>query len=482
MKLDKQNLVVVFSILCIIYLASFFHFQIHFENALTLLPEPDYGFKISIWRIIFEPIIGLLLFFNRSIYPLEELPIAFLWILFFYVGFSAISILSKTANRRKLWVKNATNLPLLLGCCLAIFILILFVLLPNNTIVNNAKNSILVTTHAHTEFSHDGLITQENMWKWHKRNGFDAFFITDHRDHKKSLEFAKKQRDGNLPIQPLVMVGQEFSGSNHMSLLGLIGKFDTKGMKDKAVIDSVHRYGGAVIVNHWFDGKGEAKELYQKLGVDGFEIENSGSDLYYDRSIFKDIKKFAKTQKLSMLGGLDFHGYGRVCSLYNAFEIPNWHTMNASSKENAILKIIKNGTQEDIKVLMYKDRTFYTNSNLYFRPFVTLINYFRTLNIFQVLSWIFWLVLFQVLRYVSVKASFWSENKLLITTGLSAVFMLVLAILYAYRGSFVKGYSKVYSEYSQLMGSIGLVLLLYVLVVGYIRYSASYKNTLKNEK
>lgn len=469
-RIRIQKYSVIIAILCIVFLSTFFHFQVFFENVLTLAPEADYGLKISIWRIVFEPILGLLLYFNRSIYALEELPMAGLWILIFYIGFNLVKIFRKRSERKGKALKMIANLPLLIGSCFAVFVLILFIPLPNNTIVNNSKNSVLVTTHAHTEFSHDGLTSQENMWKWHQRNGFDAFFITDHANYKKSLEFAQKQRDGKFPVDPLIMVGQEHSGSNHMSLLGLNGAFLTKGMEDKDVIDSVHQYGGAVIINHWFDGKGNEKELYKELGADGFEIENAGKELYYDRATFQQLKKFCENNGLTMVGGLDFHGYGRVCSLYNAFEIPNWHAMDSASKQQAILAILKDGNQEKIKVLMYKDRPFYTSTNLYFRPFLTFLNYFRTLNLFQVLSWIFWLVLFQTIKNKKNKKTTRQDKGLPVLAGTSAIFMIVLALIYHFRGKAVKGYSEVYSEYSMLLGPIGFLLLLYVLAVVYFRY------------
>src|SRR5690606_6725346 len=253
MKRGIRNYITILAFIVIILVLAFaFPHQMHFENALTLLPAVYFGVKIFFWRIVFEPFLGPLLFFNRSLYALRELPLALLWLLTLYLIWICIKIFRNKDKRKRLVLNQLANLPLLLGICFSIFVLILFVPLPNNTIVNKSGHSVLLSTHSHTEFSHDGLIPEEGMWKWHKRNGFDAFFITDHANHKKTLQFVRKQRKGVFPIEPLVMAGQEHSGSNHMSLLGLNGKFDTKGMTDKAVIDSVHRYGGAVIVNHWF--------------------------------------------------------------------------------------------------------------------------------------------------------------------------------------------------------------------------------------
>ena len=473
-----KKLIVVGPILLIIVLATFFHFEVHYENTLTNIPETDFGVYISIWRYIFEPVLGPLLFYNRSIYALSELPLAFLWGVFIYLFVGGIRMYKKRDNKKKrLWSKLA-NIPLILGICFSVFVFILFIPLPNNTINNRSENAVLVTTHAHTEYSHDGLISQEGMWKWHKRNGFDAFFITDHANHKKSLEFSKAQRSGTFDSSPLVMVGQEHSGTNHMSLLGLNGAFDTKGMSDKAVLDYVHKYGGAVIMNHWFDGKGKEKEFYRNLRVDGFEIENTGSDLYYTREIFNDIKLFCETNNLTMIGGLDYHGYGRACSVYNAFEIPNWKGMGSIAKEKAILDILKNGPQEKIKVLMYKDRHFYSNSNLIFRPFFTLINYFRTLNLFQVLSWVCWLLVFQYSwKKVKIK-SFDPDKSIVYWAGFCTVFLLVLSAIYYIKGEAVKGYSKVYSEYFGVLGLIGLVLTFLVMLLAYWRF---YRSSISNK-
>ena len=463
-------------------LATVFHFQIYFEDVLTLAPATEYGIDISIWRIVFEPVLGPLHYLNRSLYVLDEVPLVLLWVLIFYVAFGVSVIFKQKSNRKYSVYRWLTNLLLLIGVCFTIFVVVLFVPLPNNTIVNNSEDEVLVSTHAHTEFSHDGLISQQNMWKWHKRNGFDAFFITDYANHKKSLQFSQEQKNGNFSIEPLALVVQEHSGTNHMSLLGLNGKFETKGMEDKAVIDSVHRYGGAVIINHWFDGKGKEKAYYKELGANGFEIENTGTDLYYDRTVFKELKKFCEENRLIMIGGLDFHGYERMCLLYNAFEIPNWSEMDYNWKEKAILEILKNGAQEKVKILLYKDRPFYQKENLFFRPFFTALNYFRTLNLAQVFSWACWLLIFQLMANRFNKTTFFKNNALLLLSFASAIFLTVLGVQYYFKGKAVQGYSKVYCEYSLLLGPIGLALLLYVSILAYFRFSKPTKsNALKNE-
>ena len=474
----KKSFVAI-PILVIAFLALFFHLDIHIIDALTLKTVPEYDINVPVLRIFFEPILGLLLYFNRSIYPLQELPITLLWILVFYICFSLIKIFKVEAApyRRQTALRFLGNLPLLIGICFSVFVVILFIRLPNNTIVNNTSDEILVTSHAHTEFSHDGLISQEKMWAWHKRNGFDAFFITDHANHKKTLDFSTKQRNNQFPLEPLIMVGQEHSGSNHMSLLGLNGKFETKGKPDSLIVNLVHKHGGAVIINHWFDGKGNDKEFYKDLGADGFEIENVGKELYYDRTLFNDLKKFCESNKLLMIGGLDFHGYGRACGIWNAFQIPNWHQMDPEIKEKSILEILRSRDQSRVKVLMYQDRPFYSGENLLFQPYITVVNYFRTLNFWQVLSWALWLVLLQLLWNYRREHFIPMHKRMALTGMVSALFLIVLGLYYMVRGNAVKGYSKVFAEYSSMLLTIGSIFMVYSLVTIYFRFFKKMKNS-----
>ncbi len=460
MKINIFYKLLAFAIF-IAFIIFLFPHAIYIQDALSLEPVAGYGIKISTWRILFEPILGPLLFFKRSLYALGDMANILLWILLIFVIYSFLNIFRSQAKSRKKRILNQlAKLPLLVGLWVTVFTIIIFLELPNNTIINNSESEVLITTHAHTEYSHDGIITQERQWEWHKKNGFDAFFITDHGNHLKTLEFIAQQQKGEFPQKPFVLAGQEYSGSNHMSLLGLDGSFQTKKYSDSTIIDSVHYYGGAVIVNHWFDGKGKSMRFYKELGVDGFEIENVGKEYYYDRIIFKKLKNYCEQNNLLMVGGLDYHGYGRACGIWNAFSIPNWSALNFQEKKNAVLTILRNRDQSKLRVLMYIDRPFYEQNSI-FSPFVTLFYYFRTLNGYQVFSWFVWLILFGFAVKIKLIKPFFTPYILPIISGLGALFMLVLAINYYVAQQKVLGYTDVYQEYATLLFPIGALLLIY---------------------
>lgn len=480
MKLTNfSKIIIAVIVLLIIVLSTLLHFSIQIIDALTLEALPDFDIHISIWRILIEPVMGILLFFNRSTYAIEENEFVLYWVLIFFVIYSLIRIftIKNKQKRKKIIISQLVNLPIVIGLWFTYFVVILFLsrFFPNNTIVNNSTDSILVTTHAHTEFSHDGLISQENLWKWHKYNNFDAFFITDHNNHSKTLDFVNEQRKGMFSIEPLVMCGEEFSGTNHLSLLGLKRKFDTKKYSDERVIDSVRANGGAVLVNHWYDGEHKTLDYYKNLGVDGFEIENSATERSYDRSIYDKVKKYCEGNNLIMNGGLDFHGYGNVCSIWNAMQIPGWHKLDPSEKEEAILNVIKSRDQSKLKVLLYNDRPYYTNDYLFWSPITTFFNYFRTLNFYQVLSWIFWILLIVFIKVKIVSSAVleerFSSNRIVPLLGvLGALFMLVLGgVYYAKIAELVGTTNDIFVEYSTILFYAGSAFFIYTLMVAYYR-------------
>lgn len=465
---SKRNYFLAIFFFIIALISIFFHYPIHITDALTLEALPEYDIKIPIWRMVFEPFLGLLLFFNRSLYALTEIQFLLYWMLAIFIIYVIIKIITKKRrrSRKKYALRQLANIPILIGLWFVLLALIIFIPLPNNTIVNNVPNTILVTTHAHTEYSHDGLISQEGLWKWHKRNGFDAFFITEHNNHDKTLDFVDAQRNHEFPIEPLVICGEEFSGSNHLSLLGLKRKFSTRGSADTTVIDSVRAGNGVVLVNHWYDGERMSLEYFRNIGVDGFEIENTATDRTYDREVYQRVKEFCETNQLFMNGGLDFHGYGNVCSLWNAFEIPGWHQLDPTAKEEAILNVIRTRDQSKVSILQYKDRPYYSETFLFLSPIFTSVSYFRTLNFYQLTSWAAWLFLIAfALNRVSrskelIKAC--SIDQMIPIKGIfGALFLLVLGLVYYSRIQEIEGFTEMYDEYSTLLFYIGSVLLIY---------------------
>jgi len=456
-------------LLLIALLAFVFHYPIQITDALNSLPVSGYDIKISVWRIIFEPFFGPLLFYLRADQPYLEFAVLLIWILAGLL-IAKVSTCSPGMMQKLLaWLKK---LPLLVSIWLGLLILMVFSNLPSNTIVNNLENTILVNTHSHTEYSADGIISQPGMQEWHKRNGFDAFFLTDHDHHEKSMEAVKAQEEGELPPSPLIMGGEEYSGSDHMSLLGIRPDFITRGLADQQVIDSVHHDKGAVIVNHWFDDDTEKPiQYYVDLNVDGFEIVNQQRGLQYDRKIFKNIVNACTENGLIMIAGADYHGYGCTCLAWNALDIPGWHEMDTEQKRKSILDVLRRRDMGSIKVLFYADRVVFDRSQVFLSPTYNFVNYFRTLNLLQVLSWGVWLILFRYSKRFLRKGNrlfqsgIGTMQVLEILAFLSSLFLLVIGLALLNRYQTLTDYNEEYQGYGKYLLGGGITLLVYTIIL-----------------
>ena len=477
MQIQKSLLKWVAAIIAaILVTATLFHFPITIVDAVTQEVVPEFGIHVSGWRILFEPFLGILLFFNQSFYAIKEFAFLLFWIITIILIYSIVNSLriKEQQPRNRFLFNQLFNLLLVVGIWFSVFVVMIFIPLPNNVIINNSQDWILVTTHSHTDYSHDGLITEQRLKNWHQRNGFDAFFITDHNNHSRTLEFVKAQPDHQLPGSPEVFAGEEFSGTNHLSLLGLKREFRTKGFSDSAAVQNTRQDGGAILVNHWFDGEHKSLEYYRDLGVDGFEIENTATDKRYDRNVYQRIREFCFKNHLIMVGGLDYHGYGSACSIWNAFEVPGWKNLDANAKEESILKILKTHDQSRLNVLLYNDRSYYSQKNLLFITPLAVINYFRTLNLLQVLSWIVWILVFSVVsvRFKAnpVLAKNLSCHRMIPITGiLGAFFLLTLGLIYFLLNQHVENFTTMYLEYSSLLMKTGAALLVLSGFVAWLR-------------
>ena len=453
-------------------LSMIFHQSIQIIDALSSEPVPGFGIHISALRILFEPFTGPLLFYLRADQPLLEFAILFLWItvfsllpklLRFFLPASKVQWNTKL-HGVLLWLKS---LPLIVATWLGLLWLIIYLPLPANTIVNQNEQTILINTHSHTEFSHDGIISTKRLQLWHKKNGFDAFFITDHNHHLHTMEAVRAQDQGTFPGEPLMIVGEEFSGSNHMTLLGLKRNFITRGLSDQQVIDSTHEDQGVVIVAHWFDGERESIPFFLDMGVDGFEIANQGSGLKYEQRIFNAITEACVSNDLIMTGVVDYHGYGSSCFAWNALEIPGWHQLDPAQKREAIMHVLRSRDMSRIRVLLYHDRNVFDRSRVLLSPLYTFVSYFRTLKVLQLLSWFLWLILLGILRSWLIKRIKGSISYRCIQTLalMSGIFLLSNGALLFFKAQRITEYNEIYAEYSTLLLWCGAGFLIYSLVL-----------------
>jgi len=474
-KPELKYIILPVFILFVVVLATGFHFPVHIVDALTTAPANGFAVHISPWRIIFEPLIGWMLFYIRADLPLVEFLVLLVWVMIILLKILLWRNIQKKSHRLlpgiwkglKSWL---IALPVLLTLWITLLIIIIFAPLPSNTIVNQTDDSILLNIHSHTYYSHDGIISPKGLIKWHQRNGYDAFFLTEHNHHRKTLELFKAQQNNTLPSTPLILCGQEFSGSNHILLLGLNRDFRTKDMADATAIDSAHAQNGVAIVAHWFADKRRPVQYYIDSGADGFEIANQAEGIQVEKKDLDDIVTHCCDENLLMLVSCDYHGYGSAAFAWNALNIPDWQNLNNSHKREEILNVLRNKDQSKIQVLLYRDRHIYPRNWVLLSPVYTLTGYFRSLNIAQILSWIGWILIIWILTRIKITRSVLSrvsQNPTLfwgICGVLGAWLIVLMGCLFLFKVAPLAGYNKIFKEYGDYFFWFGFIFLVYSLL------------------
>lgn len=441
----------VLFLLSALVVTAFFHQPPQLVDVFSRQPVLDMEIRTSPGRILFEPFIGPLVFYLSANHPLIEFSMLFIWIL---CGLFILTLFKyrKTAISGVLvWL---ALVPLWIMIMLGIVAVSVFVPLPGDTLVNHNPDLVLVNFHSHSYFSHDGIMSPQRVARWHRAHGFDAFFLTEHNNHNKTLEWVAAQDQGTFPASPLILCGQEYSGSTHLLLLGLNRDVNTKDMADSTAVQTAHGQNGAVLVAHWFETKPRPLQYYVQCGVDGFEIVNQNQGIDYEKSVFEQIAGICRSHKLVAIGACDYHGYGNVCSVWNALSIPGWRGMTPERQRSSITELVKQRDQSRLAVVLYQDRR--SVKSVLWSPPLTAVDYFLSLSISQRLAWFFWTAFLWLLIKKWPGGTILSAGRLTAQAALvCGLWLMLWGGYFFYQSHTVSGDNKIFSEYSLWFLGVG---------------------------
>jgi hypothetical protein len=455
----------------ILLLAGMFHRSIQIVEVISGTPVNHIELNIPLIRVIFEPVWGYLFFIARGHWVIQEYLTVFYWctailLISVAVKFWRLQLqLGRFFPVRGFLLRKLSLFPILILLFITVFLVIIFIPLPTNTVRNTDPEKILIDFHCHTAYSHDGLITPEAQVCWHQRNGFNAFFFSDHNILEPTRDFIRAQEKKSPEL--VLLPGEEFSGDSHLLLLGVDSTFQTTHFSDETVVREVKRQNGLVFVAHWWSRHQFPIQKYIEWGVDGFEIAKQGTEILYDRQVFADLVQTGRAQNKLMLGTSDHHGYGSFCYAWTRMHVPVWPHLDYSQRRELILNTLHRADPRDFQVLVYADRPEISANWLPLSPFIHAVNYFRSLNLWQVFSWFVWLVGFTWLREQKFFAERFEKLKKYdrvrggVTGILLGLFLLGLSFYLTLLSRPYLQYNEILPEFSQTFRNIGFIALAY---------------------
>ncbi|NNG17885.1 MAG: hypothetical protein HKM89_15525 [Gemmatimonadales bacterium] len=296
----------------------------------TGAPLPE-GLKLSTpWiHLVLAPLFTL--WDGTSMLPMSRLKGLVTGLLLLYVLWRAIRFWSHRRLLREIGY-----------AALALIGFLLFVLVgatwhrPMVALTSVPEDAAVADFHSHTNASHDveGLMDGWDLGasrRWHRRAGFDAFFLTDHNTQSPAIGLAGEG-------VPYACEGIEISAWRaHMVLLGRVDSIDRRPYTTslegvlQLIEDASTQFDAISIASipeyeryHW-----KNLELFVATGLDGFEIVNASPKANELSRVRRDsVIALARRTDRIVVGVSDQHGWGATSMVWNLVPLEDWRRRN----------------------------------------------------------------------------------------------------------------------------------------------------------
>jgi hypothetical protein len=262
---------------------------------------------------------------------------------------------------------------------------------------------LLIDFHSHSKASHDGRrsFTAAANQRWHRLQGYDAGFITDHNRVESAVEAKADSSRGWTSTGYRSLQGEEISLlETHLIVLGNRERidnhpYDSDAAKVGLFVRDMTRKGLPVIASlpeyWWYHSEAWLEDLIAN-GLAGVEVVNSAPKaLDFPLSQRMEVVHLAKRENLFITGISDNHGYGYATAVWNAMRIPGWRHLAPDALERAVIDALRRSRYSSVQVLERARPLARGNLALFANPFEAALLYWRGLQPYQLLSWMAWI-------------------------------------------------------------------------------------------
>ena len=255
-----------------------------------------------------------------------------------------------------------------------------------------------VDLHSHGNASHDvrGTLMSgfdaEASRRWHRRAGYDAFFLTDH-----NTVAGLPATPASAP--PFLCPGIEVSAWRaHIVLLGTRDSVDRSryGGSLEGVLkllgESESRYGAISIASLPEYDRNHFDHLDRLIdaGVDGFEIVNASPRAAMFSGAHRDsVIALGRARDLLLVGVSDNHGWGATNLSWNLVRVLGWR--DARDPCVPLLNVLKTGGIETIQIVERHHLEDDSKWPLMLTPEAMVWETWRSLTPLQTVSWLVWI-------------------------------------------------------------------------------------------
>ncbi|MFH1612595.1 MAG: hypothetical protein ABIB46_02505 [bacterium] len=253
----------------------------------------------------------------------------------------------------------------------------------------------LTDTQSHTFYSWDGLYSPEYNRKWHKNNGYDFNYITDHWNYNAKRFSSIKNSFHDI------FFGMETALNGAYYLIN-------EEISQLSDLEKIINEGKAISLFYW--NNKNLKTLKDKSFY-GYEIYNQGHP-QFSLSKRVDFLNEIKLKKIKVFAGTDWHGYLSFSWCWTVIETDN-KTLNKTDIDKFIYSFEENNSSITTRVILYGKTIVHKIKPSFFEPFRSLFIYFTGLDIKGIISW-----------YIFFCLIIFLQNKKLLQPVLNFIFLI----------------------------------------------------------
>ena len=271
-----------------------------------------------------------------------------------------------------------------------------------------------VDFHAHTKYSHDGRWnwTPEDVRRWHRKSGFDAAYISDHRTFEGAREgWANNPIQSGTETVLLPAIEAVWQGE-HVNILdadrmyrGILDAplrdVDTEALRLASLVP-----GNEPVLIETIPGDLSRVPVAKGGGTPGVRaieiVDGAPRGLAQGRRERARILDIADSANLALVAGSDHHGWGHTASAWTLMIMPGWRAAPPEELSRAIAATIRRGGRASTKVV--ERYVADTDRGLALPLTVPLVAWgmFRTLSLDERVVWVAWIAAIVLLSRVRV--------------------------------------------------------------------------------
>jgi predicted metal-dependent phosphoesterase TrpH len=273
-------------------------------------------------------------------------------------------------------------------------------------------NLVAVDFHTHTKYSHDGRWNwePEDVRRWHRKAGFDAAYISDHRTFDGAREgWANNPTQAGTETLLLPAIEVVWQGER-VNILDADRMY--RGILDAALRDVDNEAlrlaslvpGNEPVLIQTIPGdlsKVVAAKGRGTPGVRAIElVDGAPRGLSQSRLQRARILDIADSANIALVAGSDHHGWGHAASAWTLLVLPGWRAAPPEDVSRAIAATLRAGGRGATKVA---ERYVADTDDAALLPFtVPLVAWgmFRTLSLDERVVWLAWIAALVLLSRV----------------------------------------------------------------------------------